>query len=165
MKNNQSCAEAMDLMNSRIAIGLLLASITYGLDALVYLLGDPENQVIKWLGFSVSVVAGLWIFRAVGPLLWRKLKSRSFSHQEPESFITESFHQAIIKSWIITIASLMVLKVLEKLIAGVDLPVDFYINGLVFIMLFSVGVIFLLMSYDSEDDQNPEVGSHEEWVK
>ncbi len=158
MNNNLNCAEAMDLMNSRIAIGLLLASVTYALDASVYLLADPDNQVFKWVGFATSMIATLWIFRAVGPAIWKKFKSRSFTHQEPESFITEAFHKAIIKSWILTIAALMVLKVLDQFIARVDLPVDFYLNGLVFIMLFSASVTFLLMTRANEhhDDENQQ---------
>ncbi|TDR23296.1 hypothetical protein [Marinicella litoralis] len=152
MSNNQNCAEAMDLMNTRIAVGLLLASLSYGLDAFTYLLPAGENQVLKWFGFGVSVLAALWIFRAVGPALWDKLKSGQFKHQEPESFITETFHQAIIKSWIITIAVLMVLKVLEQLIVRIDLPIEFYFNGLVFIMLFSVSVIFLVLTRENDDN-------------
>jgi hypothetical protein len=156
MSDNQNCAEAMDLMNSRIALGLLMASLTYALDASMYLLSDSNNPVIEWLGFSISILAALWIFRAVGPMLLKKLKSRRFSHQEPESFITESFHKAIIKSWIFTILVLMVLKVLESIIERVDLPVEFYLNGLVFIMLFSASGVFLLMTHISDDDDQPE---------
>ena len=156
MSNNQNCAEAMDLMNSRIALGLLMASLTYALDASVYLLADPNNPVIEWLGFCISVLAALWIFRAVGPMLLKKLKNRRLIHQEPESFITESFHKAIIKSWIFTILVLMLLKVLESLIARIDLPVEFYLNGLVFIMLFSASGVFLLMTHISDDGDQPE---------
>jgi len=143
-------------MNSRIAVGLLLASFTYGLDALVYLLANPENEVFKWIGFCSSLLAVLWIFRAVGPSLWRKFKSRSMTLQEPESFVTETFHKAIIKSWIFTIAALMVLKVFNRLIARLDLPVEFYINVLVFIMLFSASVTFLVMTHVSDEDDQEE---------
>ncbi len=156
MNNNLNCAEAMDLMNTRVAIGLLLASFTYGLDASVYLLADADNQLFKWLGFSISMLAVLWIFRAVGPMIWKKIKSRNFTQQEPESFITESFHKAMIKSWIFTITALMVLKVFEKFSAQFNLPVEFYINSLVFIMLFSAAVTFLLMTYANEDEGNEE---------
>jgi hypothetical protein len=156
MNNNQNCAEAMDLMNTRIAIGLLLASITYALDASIYLFTDGNNQVFKWIGFTTSLLAAAWIFRAIGPMLWNKFKSRSMKFQEPESFVTETLHKAIIKSWTITIAALMVLKVSERMISRVGLPIEFYINALVFIMLFSASVIFLVMTRFNDADDKPE---------
>ncbi|MGJ8663894.1 MAG: hypothetical protein ACSHWU_09595 [Marinicella sp.] len=156
MSNNHSCAEAMDLMNSRIAIGLLLASFTYGLDASNYLFEFGENQVFKWVGFSITVFSALWIFRAIGPMLWKKIKSKSVIHHEPESFITDSFHKSIIRSWIFTIAVLMLLKVLENYFSKVDLPVEFYVNALIFIMLFSASSIFLVMTHPNEEDDHQE---------
>ena len=164
MNNNLNCAEAMDLLNSRIAIGLLLASFAYGLDASVYLLADPDNQVFKWISFSISMLAALWIFRAAGPAIWKKFKSKSFTHQEPESFITETFHKAMIKSWIVTIAALMVLKVLEQFISQFNLPVEFYINGLVFVMLFTTGVTFLLTIHANEEDGLQDDENQEELI-
>jgi hypothetical protein len=62
MNNKLSRAEAIDLMNSRIALGLLLASLAYGLEASVYLFTSADNHVIKWLGFAISMLAALWIF-------------------------------------------------------------------------------------------------------
>jgi hypothetical protein len=152
MNKELSHAEAVDLMNSRIAIGLLMASLAYGLDACVYLLSGGDNQVFHWLSFSISMFVALWIFRAVAPELWNKFKRKNICHQEPESFITESFHKAIIKSWAFTIATLMVLTVLEQFIARLDLPFEFYIKGLVFIMLFSASVTFLVTNYTTQGD-------------
>lgn len=164
MNNNLSCAEAMDLMNTRIAIGLLLASLTYGLDSSAYLFAVSDNQVFKWIGFSITVLSALWIFRAVGPMLWQKFKSRSFTHQEPESFITETFHKAIIKSWVFTLAVLMLMKVLEKTISRISLPFEFYLNSLIFLMLFVASVSFLIMTHINDDDENTENLPPEELV-
>ncbi len=97
-------------------------------------------------------MAAGWILWAVGPSIIKKIKNRNFTAQEPESFVTETFHKALIKSWVITIAFLMLLKVFDRMIAEANLPSEFYFNGIVFIMLFSSSVAFLIMSHESEDD-------------
>ncbi len=159
MNRTQNCAEAMDLMNTRIAIGLLIASFAYALDSASMLVPGGDQSLLGWISFAVSIVSVLWIFRAIGPSLWKKLKNRSLSHQEPESFITEAFHQAIIKSWIITVIALMVLKSLERVVIKWALPVDFYFKTLIFVMLFSASLIFLISTYVRDGvDQNEELG-------
>lgn len=156
MNNKLSRAEAIDLMNSRIALGLLLASLAYGLEASVYLFTSADNHVIKWLGFAISMLAALWIFLAVAPELWNKIKRQSIAQHEAESFVTDSFHKAIIKSWAFTIATLVFITVIEQFIARIHLPLEFYINGLIFIMLFSASITFLISTNGNEDDDSSE---------
>ncbi len=50
----------------------------------------------------------------------------------------------------------MLLKVLENFMARFELPIEFYLNGLVFIMLFSASGVFLLMTHVSDEDDQPE---------
>ncbi len=158
MSNTQNCAEVMDLMNTRIAIGLLIASFAYALDAASILVTTDNQIMLSWASFGMSLLSVLWIFRAIGPSLWKKLKHRTLSHQEPESFITDTFHQAIIKSWIITVIVLMVIKSLEQKVIHWALPVDFYFKVLIFTMLFSASIIFLVLTYVSDGiDQNEEL--------
>jgi hypothetical protein len=112
--------------------------------------------VIKWLGFAISMLAALWIFLAVAPELWNKIKRQSIAQHEAESFVTDSFHKAIIKSWAFTIATLVFITVIEQFIARIHLPLEFYINGLIFIMLFSASITFLISTNGNEDDDSSE---------
>ncbi len=158
MKEDQNCAEVIDLMNTRVAIGLLIASLIYALDAVEMLVAGELQTTLHWLGFIASLTTVLWILRAMMPVFRKKIKKGFIKHQEPESFITEAFHKAINKSWIFTLLCLILLKTMDQLIVKLDLPTGFYFSTLTFMMLFTASVIFLFSTWINESvDRNEEL--------
>lgn len=145
INEHDNCAEALDLMNIRIAVGLLLVSVAYALEASVYLAPSDYKAALDGSTLVLGVLAMLWILRAIGPTFWRKLQNRTWQLPKPESFVTEAFNQALNKSWIITFITIVFLKSLDNLLGKADLPLDFFLKALVFLMLFSASVIFLVM--------------------
>ncbi len=145
MNKQSNCAETIDLMNIRIALGFLVVSLAYAMEASVYLVPEgfqKSADVFSLVLGGISMVLILW---AIGPSLLRKIRTRSFSYQQPESFIVQAFNQALSKSWVITMVSLVVLKTMDKLVASSNLPIDFYFKAMTFLMMFSASVVFLVL--------------------
>ncbi len=66
--------------------------------------------------------------------------------------MTQAFNQALNKSWLITFVTIVFLKSLDKLIGRAELPIDFFLKALVFLMMFSASVIFLVLIRTDDKD-------------
>ncbi len=145
INEHDNCAEAMDLMNIRIAVGLLMVSVAYALEASVHLMPAAYATWLDRSTLALGLFAMAWIVRAIGPTLWRKLRNKTWQLHKPESFVTQAFNQALNKSWLITFVTIVFLKSIDKLLGKADLPIEFFLKALVFLMMFSASVIFLVL--------------------
>gem|GEM_PF-1435074 len=145
---NNNCAELVDTMNKRLAIGFLVVSMAYAFEVLSFLVGEPLKGYSKQAGDIFAVLSMVVVLFAMWPVLKRQVTNPQIKNHEEESFITDALHTSIRISWMITLFCLMFMMAMDNLRAKLNLPVDFYFKLLFFIMMFTVGIGFFLKTRD-----------------
>lgn len=149
MNKEINCAELVDTMNHRLAIGFLVVSLAYAFDVLTFLVNEPIKYYADRAGTVMAVLAVVIILYALRPVLNQRISKTQTKAHETESFITEALNTSIRTSWILALVSITVMMAMNKFGVNLDLPVDFYFRLLFFIMMFSVALSFMIRTRDA----------------
>ncbi len=151
MNQTINCAESVDTMNKRLAIGFLVVSLVYALDVLGYLINEPLKIYLNHTGNALAILSILIVVFAMWPIFSQQITKSQSKYHEAESFITDAMHSSIRISWMVTLFFLVLMMSLDNFREGLDLPTDFYFKLIFFVMMFTVGASFFFITRDDDD--------------
>ena len=154
MNESTNCAEVIDKMYTRLAIGLLVAAVAYFLKATVFLTGPATDNTLEKISFWAGVLTILVVLTGMIPVMWRKLSSKSWTLEEPESYIQDAFKEALKRSWMITFVTLVILKSMDRMMQAWALPAEFYLQAMISLMMLTASVSFLWLSRETHQEQD-----------
>ena len=150
-----SVAEQIDRMMQRIALGVFLVAITYGLSVAEFFVSPQTNEILN----NVIRVLGVGIIVLVLPqflkIVMMKHKNRE-AFKDPEGFVIEMFDKATGKAFQFTFLFLVFLEFASDSLLS-HLPGEFFIKLIIMVTLaiFSLTFFFLNRAGDApgpEDD-------------
>ena len=144
-----SVAEQIDRMMQRIALGVFLVAIAYGLSIAEFFVSTQTNEILN----NVMRVLGVGIFVLVLPQFLKFLMMRhkySEACKEPEGFVIEMFDKATGKAFQFTFLFLVPLEFASDGLLS-HLPGEFFIKLIIMVTLaiFSLTFFFLNRAGDA----------------
>ncbi len=154
MSKSVNCAEAIDHMNRRVALGMFFVGITYFMQA-----GEKLLEPGFW-NSALDIASGVGVVLTMGVTLWGilpvaklKIGGQFLKRSEPESFLTDAMHMSFKNSWIATMMSMVVVLAFARFIDDWSIEPSFY-----FIVIFgfmtltaSLSFFYLTRNDDVED--------------
>lgn len=145
-RDHQTPADVGDRHRHLLALALLAIGIGFGASAVSHPLGEVPEVYLDWVQVGGTAIAVLLIV----PIFAWKLRNRSADlrhlYFSAEGFVAETMRKAQKASWEATFVVVLLLTVLDETLAGVGLPPEFYLEGIVALMTGVFGLTFLVLN-------------------
>jgi len=154
-RNVGSPADIGDRHRHLLAFALLAIGVAYGASAVGHPLDPAAEAYLDWVQVGGTAIAVLLL----APIFAWKLRNRSADlrhlYFSPEGFVAETMRRAQKASWEATFVVVILLAALDETLAGVGLPPEFFLEGIVALMTGVFSVTFLVLNR-VEGDRDPD---------
>lgn len=156
-RNVGSPADIGDRHRHLLAFALLAIGAGYGASAVGHLAGGSAEVYLDRVQIGGTAIAVLLLV----PIFAWKLRNWSADlrhlYFSPEGFVAETMRKAQKASWEATFVVVILLAALDESLARVELPPEFYLEGIAALMACVFGVTFLVLNRVERSDGPEEM--------
>ena len=151
-RDNSQHAEIMDQVSRRMAVGFMMAGISYMYEVINFFYNSTKTESIQIIGYGLTISAALIILWALIPEIKDKLSGKKFVSDDMQSFISDSMNSSFKISWIATMGVLAVFMFMENYLVGLSIPLVYYFKFLFGFMVLVASVSFFYVSRSIADE-------------
>lgn len=151
-QDNSHHAEIMDQVSRRMAVGFMIAGISYIYEIMNFFYNSTKTEYIQIIGYGLTITAASIILWALIPEIKEKLSGKKFVSDDMQSFITDSMNASFKISWIATMGLLAVFMFMESYLVGLSIPLVYYFKFCFGFMALVASVSFLYISRTIADE-------------
>lgn len=145
-RDNAQHAEIMDQVSRRMAVGFMIAGISYMYEVINFFYTSTKTQSIQIIGYGLTVSATLIILWALIPEIKDQLSGKKMVSDDMQSFISDAMNYSFKISWIATMAVLVIFMLIENYLVGLSIPLVYYFKFLFGFMVLVASVSFFYVS-------------------
>lgn len=153
-------ADVGDRHRHLLAFALLAIGGIHAVSAAAHLTGTTAATYLDWVQVGGAGVAVLLLV----PIFAWKLRHRSADMRHlyfsPDGFVAETVRKAQKASWEATFVLVVVLATLDETIAGLGLPPEFFLSGIVALMAGVFALVFLVLNRIEAGGGADEIEDH-----
>ena len=151
-RDNSHHAEIMDQVRRRMAIGFMIAGISYIYEVIIFFYNSTKTEFIQIIGYGLTIIAVSIILSALIPEIKEKLGGNKFVSDDMQSFITDAMNASFKISWIATMGVLAAFMFMENYLVGLSIPLEYYFKFFFGFMALVASISFLYVSRSIADE-------------
>ena len=115
-RDNSQHAEIMDQVSRRMAVGFMMAGISYMYEVINFFYNSTKTESTQIIGYGLTISAVLIILWALIPEIKNKLSGKKLVSDDMQSFISDSMNSSFKISWIATMGVLAIFMLMENML-------------------------------------------------
>jgi hypothetical protein len=152
-KNQISTADAYDRGKHRIALATFAISVIFAMRAAGHVVGPETNGYLAIVKVAMQIVAVACVLSVIYWTLFKLPKGERHLYFGADGFVVDALNRAQQTSWLVTFLALMVLEDLSHAASFRDLPVSFYLQSAMALMLGVSSVVFFYLNRSNDDHE------------